>query len=199
MSLILDALRKSERSRQQSLSGQVGTVGTPPARTHMPVPWSTLIGLLLAVNALALLVLYWRSSASHDTTVTASAPATVPYHPDVRPLAEEAPASQPAGVVRSTAAAANPATATPQLSTPAAPAPDTAATVDKLPDVRSALPSLHLDVHAYASKPAERFVVINLRRYQVGDTLAEGPKVVDITPQGVVLEYQGNTFLLPRQ
>ena len=198
MSLILDALRKSERSRQQSLSGQVGTVGTPPARTHMPVPWSTIIGLLLAINALALAVLYWRGNASHEAAVAAS-PAPAPYHPQVRPLAEEAPLSPPAGANRSAATtpAANPGAPTPQLSTPAT--PDAAATVDKLPDVRSTLPSLHLDVHAYANKPTERFVVINLRRYQVGDTLAEGPRVVDIVPQGVILEYQGSTFLLPRQ
>jgi hypothetical protein len=197
MSLILDALRKSERSRQQSLSGRVGTVGTPPTRTHMPVPWSTLIGLLLAINALALAVLYWRSNTSHDA---AAVPANAPYHPEVRPLAEEAPASQPPGGNRgaATTPSASPEATAPPISAPAA-VPDPAATVDKLPDVRSTLPSLHLDVHAYASKPADRFVVINLHRYQVGDTLAEGPRVVDITPQGVVLEYQGSTFLLPRQ
>jgi hypothetical protein len=60
------------------------------------------------------------------------------------------------------------------------------------------LPPLHLDVHAYAVRPADRFVMINLAQYHIGDTLKEGPRVMDITPQGVILEYQGNRFLLPR-
>jgi general secretion pathway protein B len=54
-----------------------------------------------------------------------------------------------------------------------------------------------MDVHAYATKPAERFVVINLRRYAIGDSLPEGPRVVDIVPQGVILEFHATRFLLP--
>mgnify|MGYP004705610409 FL=1 len=54
MSLILDALRKSERTRQQTLAGQVSTADTAPARARIPVPWATLIGLLLVTNAIVL-------------------------------------------------------------------------------------------------------------------------------------------------
>lgn len=190
MSLILDALRKSERSRQQSLSGQVGTVDTPPVRTHIPVPWSTLIGLLLAINVLALAVLYWRGAAPREV----APPAPAPYHPQVRPLSDEVPAAEPAQAATIHTAAAAP------VSVPPPAAADAVTSLEDLPAaVRGSLPSLHLDVHGYANNPAERFVVINLHRYQVGDTLAEGPRVVDIVPQGVVLEYQGSRFLLPRQ
>ena len=69
---------------------------------------------------------------------------------------------------------------------------------DSLPaDFRQSLPALHLDVHGYAEKPGERFVVINLQRYRIGDSLPEGVQVVDIVPQGVVLEFHGTRFLLP--
>jgi general secretion pathway protein B len=62
-----------------------------------------------------------------------------------------------------------------------------------------ALPELHLDVHVYATKPADRFVYINMRKYHEGNTLPEGPVIERIRRDGVVLNYQGLRFMLPRQ
>ena len=62
-----------------------------------------------------------------------------------------------------------------------------------------ALPELHLDVHVYATKPAERFVYINMRKYKEGNILQEGPVVERIRRDGVVFNYQGLRFILPRQ
>jgi general secretion pathway protein B len=62
-----------------------------------------------------------------------------------------------------------------------------------------ALPELHLDVHVYATKPAERFVYINMRKYHEGNSLPEGPVVEHIRRDGVVLNYRGLRFVLPRQ
>jgi general secretion pathway protein B len=64
---------------------------------------------------------------------------------------------------------------------------------------RPALANLHLDVHVYATKPSERFVYINMRKYREGATLAEGPVLERIRRDGVVLNYQGLRFVLPRQ
>jgi general secretion pathway protein B len=61
------------------------------------------------------------------------------------------------------------------------------------------LPELHLDVHVYATSPADRFVYINMRKYHEGAALQEGPTVEHIRRDGVVLNYQGLRFLLPRQ
>jgi general secretion pathway protein B len=61
------------------------------------------------------------------------------------------------------------------------------------------LPELHLDVHVYATKPAERFVYINMRKYHEGATLQEGPVLERIRRDGVVLNFQGLRFILPRQ
>jgi general secretion pathway protein B len=61
------------------------------------------------------------------------------------------------------------------------------------------LPELHLDVHVYATRPAERFVYINMRKYHEGAALQEGPTVERIRRDGVVLNYQGLRFILPRQ
>jgi general secretion pathway protein B len=54
-------------------------------------------------------------------------------------------------------------------------------------------------VHVYATQPAERFVYINMRKYREGATLAEGPVLERIRRDGVVLNYQGLRFVLPRQ
>jgi general secretion pathway protein B len=62
-----------------------------------------------------------------------------------------------------------------------------------------ALPELHLDVHVYATKASERFVYINMRKYHEGNSLPEGPVVEHIRRDGVVLNYQGLRFVLPRQ
>ena len=47
--------------------------------------------------------------------------------------------------------------------------------------------------------PAERFVFVNMRKYHEGDTLSEGPTIERITPDGTVLNHQGQRFVLPRQ
>jgi general secretion pathway protein B len=62
-----------------------------------------------------------------------------------------------------------------------------------------ALPELHLDVHVYSTKPADRFVYINMRKYHEGAALQEGPTVERIRRDGVVLNYQNLRFILPRQ
>lgn len=62
-----------------------------------------------------------------------------------------------------------------------------------------ALPELHLDVHVYATRPSDRFVFINMRKYKEGNTLQEGPVLERIRRDGVVLNYQGVRFVLPRQ
>jgi len=62
-----------------------------------------------------------------------------------------------------------------------------------------ALPELHLDVHVFATRPAERFVYVNMRKSHEGATLQEGPVIERIRRDGVILNYQGLRFLLPRQ
>jgi general secretion pathway protein B len=64
---------------------------------------------------------------------------------------------------------------------------------------QQALPDLHLDVHVYATDPSDRFVYINMRKYHEGATLQEGPVLERIRRDGVILNYQGLRFVLPRQ
>jgi general secretion pathway protein B len=60
------------------------------------------------------------------------------------------------------------------------------------------LPPLHLDLHVFAQRPQDRFVMINMHRLGEGDSLPSGVQVDAIRPDGVVLSYHGIRFLLPR-
>jgi general secretion pathway protein B len=61
-----------------------------------------------------------------------------------------------------------------------------------------AVPELRLELHVWSTKPQERFVFINGRRYREGDATAAGPTVVEITGDGVIMNLNGNRFLLSR-
>ncbi len=63
---------------------------------------------------------------------------------------------------------------------------------------RTALPKLSLIMHVYSADPTQRFVVINGDRHVEGDALADDLSIVEIRPDGVVLDYKGKRFLLPR-
>jgi general secretion pathway protein B len=60
------------------------------------------------------------------------------------------------------------------------------------------LPELRLDLHVFAAKPQERFIMINMHKLHEGDSLPEGVHVDSITPEGAVLSKDGTRFLLPR-
>jgi general secretion pathway protein B len=51
----------------------------------------------------------------------------------------------------------------------------------------------------YATRSAARFVFINMRKYHEGATMQEGPTIERIRRDGVILNYKGLRFLLPRQ
>jgi general secretion pathway protein B len=60
------------------------------------------------------------------------------------------------------------------------------------------IPELHLDLHVFADRPRDRFVMINMHRLAEGDSLPSGVQVDAIRTDGVVLTYRGTRFLLPR-
>jgi general secretion pathway protein B len=60
------------------------------------------------------------------------------------------------------------------------------------------IPPLRLDLHVFALRPQDRFVMINMHKLREGDSLPEGVHVDSITPEGAVLSYSGSRFLLTR-
>jgi hypothetical protein len=65
--------------------------------------------------------------------------------------------------------------------------------------LQGGVPEMHIDLHVYSANPQERFVFINKHKYREGETLQEGPRVEQITSDGVILSQHGRRFILPRQ
>jgi general secretion pathway protein B len=59
--------------------------------------------------------------------------------------------------------------------------------------------SLRVDVHVYSEHPQERFILINMQKYNEGEKLQEGPVVDEITQEGVILSFQGQRFRVRAQ
>jgi general secretion pathway protein B len=208
MSFILDALKKSESERQRK--GAPGIADVPQARDRSGSGrWWWIIGGLLAINLAVLIGLILRQAPG---PIALSGPEPVQL-----PLAKPADATtarfseivadvkrdQPAAASKPTGTTPEPVATAPVRTTPVE---SRARVVDgplTFEELRSngtlQLPDLHLDIHVYSPTPAERFVFINMSRYRENASLAEGPRIQEITQDGVILEHGGTRFLLPRE
>ncbi len=210
MSYILEALKKADQERSRG--------AVPDLRASHRVAGGrrdyrrlalVLVLLLLGVQAL-LLYLYLRGSPSVPPAPVAleeppssrdaappTRPATLPARdapePDPTPAIVLAPPSAPTPRVRQTPSPAG-----------REPAPEETPAYSINPwqqgsaAVQQLAAGLSLDVHVYAEQPEQRFVLINMNRYREGDRLKEGAVLERITPQGVVLSYQGEQFRYDR-
>jgi len=59
-----------------------------------------------------------------------------------------------------------------------------------------ALPPLELQLLSYSENSAERFVFINGFQYRQGQRVQNGPLIVNIYSEGVVLRHEGRDFVL---
>lgn len=201
MSFILDALKKSETERQQQTGAEFSSV---PSSSGEPqsFKWLWLLGLLLLVNIAVLIGILVSPDKAPDVAATIDQTPVEQVQvaePSFAEKISEAKENQP---LRTEAPAMEEAVAIQQ------PAPRPAASTNRgrvltVDEVRVngtlQIADLHLDIHVYSDDPAERFVFINMAKHREQSKLEEGPVVVEITPDGVILEHQGTTFLLPRE
>jgi general secretion pathway protein B len=67
--------------------------------------------------------------------------------------------------------------------------------VKQLPsDTQRQIPPLNFSVHMYAENPVARMVIFNGERYRQGSQLNHNLKLVQITRDGVILEYKSKVF-----
>jgi general secretion pathway protein B len=204
MSFILDALKKSEAERQRQQGPGLMDGGIRARRRRLPA-WAIIICVLLGINVLILgaMLLRQQTPAAPPSSSSPTPAKPVPQTPHFSPMdsapvyAPEIPVDEPDINPRAAAPAA-------PIARPAA--EKNALDDEVLPDISQVslsdgqrLPELHLDVHVYATRAADRFVYINMRKYREGAVLPEGVSLERIRRDGVVLNYQGLRFLLPRQ
>ena len=214
MSFILDALKKSENDRQEQAEAEFATVPSSLSAPAAP-RWLWILGGLLAVNVIVVLGLMFRSDSQPDTAQPIAMPATAPEVAAVDDAdsfsdqVENARRIQPARRVSESTTPPGAAQTSPQP----ARVRTTSVSVDQLPTSASAvlpslielrangtlqLPDLHVDIHVYSDVPADRFVFINMNKYKEDSRLDEGPVLKEITSDGVILEFDGTAFVLPR-
>lgn len=63
---------------------------------------------------------------------------------------------------------------------------------------QSMVPKMTINAQVYSAVPRQRFVVINMKRYNEGQSTAEGVNVETIRQQDIILAYQGQRFRVGR-
>lgn len=198
MSYILDALKRSERSRQRHRP----LVYRSAAPSAQPIP-AALLALLIAVGVAGVVAgIFWWSQSS------------TPSVPEA-PLAE-APAQVSA--VASNSQRGNPPAVTgrARVDSAARPLAQTVVTQRRPPPPREAgsgpiallstlpaefqdrLPPMEVNIHVYSPDASQRILYINNRAYRQGDEVTGGAVVEEVVADGVVLYYDGQRFRLPR-
>jgi general secretion pathway protein B len=215
MSFILDALKKSEAERlRQDTPGFADVPGSPQEKSA--IHWIWIIVVLIGINIIVLVVMFMRPDRLQESV--AGNPATESASEEPSKFASAA--SSPAIVAEANQTQRSAAEITADSFTPAVidVAPQSTVPVPAVASYQSPritesyatfndlraqgllqLPDMHLDIHVYSSDPKDRFVFVNMSKYKERATLDEGPVVMEITPEGVILEYRGTGFLLPRE
>lgn len=201
MSFILDALKKSETERQEQVGGEFSRVPSGSGEPHS-FKWLWILAFLLLVNAMILAGILMGPDRSAGTPrVTEQTPAE-PGSAAAPSFEEQIAQAKRIEPPPTEAEPAAPMRREQQVVTrqPPPSASDRVMTIDEARlDGSLQVTDLHLDIHVYSDEPAERFVFINMVKHREQSRLDEGPVVTEITPDGVILEHQGTTFLLPRE
>jgi len=208
MSFILDALKKSESDRQQQSTPDISAVPAGTVKATVP-RWLWALITLLVVNLVVLTVVLIRPAGEPVPTAAVLNPAAtgaaVPIPgpaAGIAPIAVRQDVSTPTELQKTPPVAAQTTVAVQPRPVARKPVqPGTAAQLS-FNDLRASgnlsLPDLNVDIHVYSEQPADRFIFINMKQYREKATLAEGPLLREITPEGAILEYAGAVFLLPR-
>lgn len=212
MSLILEALRKSEAERRRGsapdlLQADVIARDVPARRGRL---------IYLALSLLLVLGLsWWRFGIQQDVapdavpapvhaeatgapTVTATVPPAsgrpLAPIPRLEPAPQPEPASEQAPAPPTSAPAPPPA---PILPPPPTAEPAEPIALGALPaGERKALPPLQLSMHLWNENPARRVAILDGQRVVEGDRVGE-IVVAAIRRDGVLLDWQGKRILVP--
>lgn len=208
MSLILEALRKSEAERRRGSTPDVAMELPPaPAARARPTP-----GRVLPVSAIAVVALlagWWWSQRDQGGPDTAAQSAASPVaEPRIavpaQPVVVARTATPPAPPHASTG---TPATDPPPMPAITEPAPPPARPLPPPPPIpadardvadidATSIPPVKLSMHMWDESPSRRFVILDGQRMTEGDRNGE-LTVVAIERDGVVVERNGQRARVP--
>lgn len=204
MSLILDALKKSEQQRQREKAPGLQSIHQPitPSVARSSRLW-WLLSIIGVCNAAFLAYWFWRQqlplipaprvqSIAKQEPTTDHAPITNQEQSSLaqNPSVRLQPSSQATVTVAPTAEYTRISPAPAQNQTAQIPATQRIEEVNELPDdVRNNLPAMTFSFHVYSENPQQRTIIINNRRMREGDEVSAGLQLQQITDDGVVLLF----------
>lgn len=209
MSLILEALRKSEAERRRGSTPDVAMELPPvPAARARATPAWVLPASVIAVAALLAGVWWSQHGTAGDTaTPIAASPVAEPgIEAPAQPVVVARAATPPAPAAASTEMAEPqpapaPATAiaepAPPPARPLPPPPPMPAETRDIADIdTTSIPPVKLSMHMWDESPSRRFVILDGQRMTEGDRSGE-LTVVAIERDGVVVERNGQRARVP--
>lgn len=179
MSLILDALRRADRSRERDVGRRV-TQALPPRAQPRTMARVALFAAFIV--AIAVGIAGWFARPVQLVTAEPTQP---PRMIDVAPQVRGSSLAEIAIPIRE---------ATGISARPPAPLLSTLSTA-----VRASIPQLAVNAHVWSDDPAKRFVMLNGRLYRDGDTVQDGLRLVEVLTDGAELEWRGLRFRVPAQ
>ena len=215
MSLILEALRKSEADRRRGETPNVHVELSPSPelrRTVMPAWGWWMIAVVIGATG------WWLHTKTTLALLQVAAPIATPSIVHQKPEAEPLPPVQHLSTPPMHANAPIPASMATReavvpslprnpppiiaISNPAAVIPSSPADGHTLHlsdlsiEERRRLPPLKLSMHMWNDDPMQRFVILDGNRLHEGDRIGEAI-VTTITPDGVMLDWNGRRLELP--
>lgn len=203
MSTILDALKRSERERTLVRGTGFGDAARQLPPDNEWLRW--LLGgiVLVAVSVLVAVFVLRENAPIVDATGVATPEVATARPAAVVPVSNESRSASVPVTVPALTSKSLPAL---QEAVVAAPPPVVLLPSDgearllsaMSPEFQRDVPPMTVNIHVYAPEESQRILYINNRQYYRGDELPGGVLVEEVVPDGVVLQFHGQRFRLPR-
>lgn len=211
MSLILDALKKSEKSRHDAANTVLPLIVTPRRsrnrrRSHIPV--APLVVILFVLAIAVTFYLFFRDRQLATDAIETESRSVATGQEEIRSVERSAPGrmemdSAPPLIVRSAPAGPVDRNNARQTileragilgSMDRTEVPPRLSTLDE--NFRKRVSPLRLDFHVFSSDRQRRVVFLNGQEYREGAQVKENLQVVRIVPEGAILAFGDQRFLL---
>jgi general secretion pathway protein B len=216
MSYILDALKKSDQERQQGTPPHLHSIHShpPPSKSsgpyRRPAVW-VLAAAVLGVSILAGTLFYWllghlgdelpvAKSESPQASEQESSPHASTREAQSQPAKIEEPSQSQTSIFRDKKKVLLVKRAVDQIAELPTDKKEQES-LEALPflkdipyGLQTKIPKLSFAGHTYSKKPSHRMIIINNNILREGDKIAPDTRLVEITWQGVVIDYKTILF-----
>jgi general secretion pathway protein B len=200
MSYILEALKKSQQERGRGQVPDIQTLHQSVATPELVAPRWPYWALVISLLALAFLLGWLRPWSSPAVPVTPAAitepvPASGAMPESVQDKAVTPQAVEPVPPVMAAQKSVAQVETQSVASAHQDVDPNTLRDISQLPSMlQQAIPQMQFSGHVYSNSPQQRSVIINGHFMSEGDELIPGMKLLQITPDSVIFDYQGQKF-----